>query len=291
MRQQAGYIARAAVLYIFVTLFRILPLDIASALGGWLGRSIGRHLKVHGVAKRNLERAMPELSAAQRDSILTEMWDNMGRVAGEYPHLPRQEMSARIEVDERSRKIFQEIKDSGKGAIFVAGHLGNWELAAKTGYDHGIPLALIYRPANNPYADKYIRRIRLSFCSGMYPKGFHGAAQAIKTLRGGGKLGMLVDQKMNDGIAVPFFNREAMTAPATAELALKYNVPIIPARVVRIGNAAKFRFELLPPLEFTTSGDKETDILTIMTAINAQFESWVREHPEQWFWVHKRWKD
>src|SRR5207253_2644034 len=106
--------------------------------------------------------------------------------------------------------------------------------------------------------------------------------------KNGQSLAMLIDQKMNDGIAVPFFGRDAMTAPAIAEFALRYNLELIPARVVRT-KGCHFEATIFPPMAYEKTGDEEKDVLTIMTAINAILETWIREHPEQWFWVHKRW--
>lgn len=282
------HLLEAAIVYLVFGGFALLPLDTASAMGGWLARRIGPLLAVHRTAEKNLRRALPEMTNQQYREVLAGMWDNLGRTVAEYPHLSSAAMRARVEVDERSRQMLREIAASGKGAIFFTGHFANWELAARAGYDHGMPLVLIYRPANNPYVDWLIRRVRMRFCTGLYPKGISGAAQVIRTLRAGDKVGMLVDQKMNDGIPVPFFGRDAMTASATAELSLKYGVPVIPVRVVR-GTGAQFRFELLPPLETTRSDDRKQDVLAFMMAINAQLEQWVREHPAQWFWVHKRW--
>ena len=101
---------------------------------------------------------------------------------------------------------------------------------------------------------------------------------------------MLVDQKMNDGISVPFLGRQAMTAPALAELALKYGCPIVPARVERL-NGAHFRLTFYPPMEIPNSGDKQTDTLSIMTVVNQQLGNWIMERPEQWVWVHNRWPE
>ena len=122
----------------------------------------------------------------------------------------------------------------------------------------------------------------------MFPKGPKGSIKMLRALKEGHSLAMLVDQKMNDGIAVPFFGRDAMTAPAIAEFALRYDMPLIPARVIRT-QGAHFKATIYPPLTCKKTGDTEKDVLTIMTTVNATLESWIRENPEQWFWVHKRW--
>ena len=112
----------------------------------------------------------------------------------------------------------------------------------------------------------------------------------IDIVRKGGHLGMLVDQKLNAGIAVPFFGREAMTAPALAQLGLKFGIPLIPVSVARL-NGARFRVNFHPPLEMPNSGDRAADVRTVMSEVNRLLEGWIRESPAQWLWLHRRWPD
>jgi KDO2-lipid IV(A) lauroyltransferase len=122
----------------------------------------------------------------------------------------------------------------------------------------------------------------------MFPKGTRGAVKMARAIKNNEAIAMLIDQKMNDGIAVPFFGVDAMTAPAIAQLALRYDLPILPAYVLRKGGA-HFEAHMFPALKYEKTGDTEKDTLTIMTAINTMLEGWIRAHPEQWFWVHRRW--
>ena len=120
--------------------------------------------------------------------------------------------------------------------------------------------------------------------------GAGGAKKLIEALSRGEHLGMLVDQKLNEGIAVPFFGRDAMTAPALAQLALRFGCPVVPARVERL-DGAHFRLTVYPPLTLATSGDRQADIAAAMGQINALIEEWIRARPEQWLWLHRRWPD
>jgi KDO2-lipid IV(A) lauroyltransferase len=122
------------------------------------------------------------------------------------------------------------------------------------------------------------------------PKGGLAARRAIEALKEGRHLALLIDQKMNDGIPVPFFGRPAMTAPAVAQLALRFDCAVVPARVERT-EGAHFRLVVSPPLEIVRTGDRNADILALMTRINSVLESWIRERPEMWFWLHRRWPD
>ncbi len=270
-------------------LFGLLPLAVASAIGGFLGRLIGPGLKVSERAADNLRQAFPERSPAEIRHLVRRMWANLGRVAAEYPHIKDFHCyrdGGRIEVI--GTEILDEAKRSNSGGIFFTGHLGNWEVSGLSVTQYGIPLALVYRSLNNPLVDRLIDKARIPITDTRVPKGPTGAREIVKFLRGGGFLGMLVDQKMNDGIPVPFFGREAMTAPAVAELAIKYDCPAYPARVER-RNGAHFRITMFPKLEVARTGDRAADVAETMRRINALLEGWIRERPEQWLWLHRRW--
>ena len=268
--------------------FAVLPVEFASRLGGWLGRGIGPLLPVHRRATRNIGRAMPELSPAEARRIIGAMWDNLGRVVAEYPHLER--ITRNAGTGGRVEMVGVENIEHGAAGILFSGHFSNWEVFALSARDYGVPHAPIYRAANNPIFDRMLRRIRRLSEDDIVPKGAKGARKAIAVLRDGRRLGLLVDQKMNDGIAVPFFGRPAMTAPAAAQLGLRLGCALVPARLERIGGC-RFRLSFFPPLEFPDSGDRQADVLTVMTRINAMLEAWIRERPAEWLWVHNRWPE
>ena len=152
----------------------------------------------------------------------------------------------------------------------------------------GLPLDRVYREANNRLVEWLYRHGRAAVEGALIPKGPQGVRQLLNAFRSGSHLAMLVDQKMNDGIAVPFFGRPAMTAPALAELALRHNCPVVAARVTRV-KGANFKMTALPPVRFEKTGDHKADVLAAMTQINNQVEQWVRDTPEQWLWLHNRW--
>ncbi len=271
----------AAALY---GLFRLLPLDAASWMGGRLARVFGPWLKPHRIASANLRRCFPEWDDARHQQVLSGMWENLGRTVGEFPHLTSSRLQQRITLvgGEHLRR------ESGVPVLFVAGHLGNWELAPYTAYHAGLPLALIYRPANNPLVDAAVCAVRRRFCRSLFGKGTGAAREMVQALTQGVPLGMLVDQKLNEGVEAPFFGMPAMTSPAVAQFALRYGAEIIAARVVRL-KGAHFRVEVWPAQRFTASGDKSADVQQVLGVLHRQLEAWIREYPEQWFWVHRRW--
>ncbi len=269
-------------------LFAALPLDIASGLGGWLGRAVGPWLGgVNRTARKNLKAAFPDRSEAEVTAIIRAMWDNIGRVAGEFPHLKR---IAAERVELVGGEYIDLLRDDGKPGIFISAHLGNWEIGGAVAALHGLALHVVYRAANNPHVEEIYRKARASATTTMIPKGPEGARQAMAVLRQGGHLGMLVDQKMNDGVPIPFFGRDAMTAPAQAAFATKFKCPLAPIRVERV-KGAHFRVTVSPPLDLPHTGDTHHDRRLLLTRINALLEEWIRERPEQWLWVHRRWPE
>jgi KDO2-lipid IV(A) lauroyltransferase len=274
----------------FFAAMRALPLDVASAIGGATGRWIGPRLGISRRARRNLHAALPELSAAEIERLVRGMWDNLGRVAAEFPHLRRiQAFEPGGLVETSGREHIDRTVAAGRSVILFTGHLGNWEVAAVAAGQLGIEVAQIYRAPNNPLIDRMVARLRGTGTE-LIPKGAVASRRALALLRRGAHLGLLADQKLNDGIPVPFFGRPAMTAPGLARLALHFDCAVVPARVERVGGA-RFRLTIQPPLPLPRTGDRTADIATLMAEVNRTLESWIRERPEQWFWLHQRWPD
>jgi KDO2-lipid IV(A) lauroyltransferase len=259
----------------------------ASNLAAWVTRFIGMRMPVCRVADRNLHAAFPGMTAAERRRVIAQVWETVGRNVGELPHLaglretasgPGWEMVGRENIP-------------GGQAIFFSAHYGNWEMVLPIAFQLGMAVSGFYRRASNPVMDRIISSQRLAALGpgvAMFPKGAQGARLALAHVMGGGSLGLLVDQKMNDGIAVPFFGRDAMTAPAAAQFALRFGLPLVPIRVQRLG-PGRVRMIVEPPLAVACTGDRQTDILALTTAMNATVERWVRGEPGAWLWLHKRW--
>ena len=290
-RRSVLYPLEAAALWLALAASGAMAIDRASAIGGWLGRNFGPWLPVTRFARRNLRRVFPDLSPREIEGVVRGMWDNLGRVAAEYAHLGDIDVYAeggRVEVV--GRENVDRLRDDAAGGIFFSAHLGNWEIASLGATQNGVPLTHIYRAANNPFVGRLLNSLRAPIGGVHYPKGADGAKKLIAALRKGQHLGMLVDQKLNDGIATPFFGRDAMTAPALAQLALKFGCPVVPARVERL-EGARFRLTVYPPMALPDSGDRAADVAETMRRVNALFETWIRERPEQWLWLHRRWPD
>lgn len=282
----------AAVVSGALSLLRALGPVAASNLGGAVARTVGPLLPVSRVANRNLRAAMPELDAAARRRVVRGMWDNLGRTACELPHvggLRRTPEGPGFEIGDESALRWLQ---AHRGAlILVSAHLANWEVLPAATVAEGVPMGSFYRAASNPLVDRIIVDLRRGAAGGdvpMFAKGALGAKQAYGHLAGGGRLGILMDQKLNDGIEASFFGLPAMTAPAAAALALRFDCPVVPAYAVRLG-PARFRIVCEPPLPRPATGDRRADTVELTQRINDRLEAWVRQQPAEWLWVHRRW--
>ncbi len=269
--------------------FGALPRRWASALGGTLARALGPSLPVSDVARRNLGRALPELDRAAIERTLLGVWDNLGRTIAEYPHLAGIDCLAPDgPVEVVGAEILAALRAQRRAVVFVSAHYGNWEIASLTAGQHGMAVHHVYRQANNPIIERMIQRFRRATLGSYHPKGRAGTRELARAARRGEHLALLADQKMNEGIAVPFFGRPAMTAPALAAIALRFGLPVVPVRVDRLP-AGRFRVSVFPPLAPPETGDAGAAVL--LGAINATFEDWIRARPDHWLWLHRRWHD
>lgn len=269
--------------------FRIMPLDWASGIGGAIAAMVGPNLRVTDRARTRIKTVFPEKSDAEVEDIVIGMWRNLGRTVAEFPHtsgLSFNPRDGRVHIE--GMKHLETFRDDDEPGLFFSAHIGNWELAPLTAVAYGIDTVFVYREANNRLMEKIYLLGRSNLKDILVRKGNEGAKGIMKALREKKHVGMLVDQKMNDGMAVPFFGRDAMTAPAIAAMALKFKCPIMPARVIRT-DGAHFTIDLGEPFLAENTGDREADMLQTMTKVNAIIENWIREHPDQWMWLHNRW--
>ncbi len=277
----------AILAYVTYGVLRSLPLDIASGFGGWVARNLGPHTKVHRVAVHNLAKAMPQLSAQQQQKILIQMWDNLGRVFAEYPHLNSAVLHKRITLISGQEHL-KFVQQNDRPVLFISAHLGNWEVTPLAAALSGLPIHLLYRPANNKIIDRLVKNIRKPYSLGLHAKGNQSARTVIHAMRKKEPVAMLVDQKSNDGVAANFFGMDAMTSTAVAHFVMKFDAIIIPAYCIRT-HGVHFEMRAQAPMQFNLAGDYRADIKMIMQAVNDHIETWIRQDPAQWFWVHKRW--
>jgi KDO2-lipid IV(A) lauroyltransferase len=285
------YALEAAVFFTGIGFFRLLGVTAASALGGFIGRNI--FYRINGIMKRareNLRAAFPEKSEAEIETIIVEMCDNLGRTVAEYAHLDKFSAhgeNPRLEVV--NIEAAHAALAGGKGVLFFSGHFANWEMmpfvAAQLGFEGGE----VYRPQNNPIVDRWLVAQRTkNGPKDQVAKGVQGTKRIFTLLRKGKAIFLLADQKTNEGIAAPFFGRDAMTTPAPAMLALKLGSILLPASNERLPGP-RFRMTIHPPVSITPTGDHDRDVYLLTCAISDAIEKAVRARPSQWLWIHRRW--
>lgn len=268
--------------------------DRASDFGGALARRFGPLLREHRIARAQLQAAFPDRDAAWIDATLTGAWDNLGRVAGEYVHLdriwdfdPANPGAGRIETD--AGPVLEELRSDGRPALLFAAHLGNWELPAVAAAAHGLPAAVVYRMPNNRAVAARITAIRQHLMGRLIRSRREAVFEMASALDAGEHLGMLVDQHWSRGVDVTFFGRPAKANPTIARLARQYDCPVYGVRVIRLPGR-RFRLATTGPLDLPRDAEGRIAVAGAAQMITTVVEGWIREHPDQWLWFHRRWR-
>jgi len=281
----------ATIMHGMFSLMELMGVDRASAFMGGLLRTLGPLLRpVHKRGLNNLRLVFPENSDDENEAILKKVWENLGRTVGEYPHLEcfrAFEDGGRVEVE--GEDILRSLIEQERPVIFVTSHMANWEVIGTVLYRAGVKFAIVYRAANNPIVDERIIDLRAGVMTRhQAPKGKRGGRALINFLNSGLSLCMLVDQKLNDGIRVPFMGHDAMTPSAAARMALKYDAPVVPIGLRRL-DGASFRVSFHDPLVFSATGDTHRDAESLTAQINDVLGEIIKANPGQWLWLHRRW--
>ncbi|MDR1910378.1 MAG: hypothetical protein LBQ26_00845 [Holosporales bacterium] len=270
---------------------KMTSLDRASDIGGMVLRVLGpMYRPLQQLALSNLKKAFPEKSLAEHQEIAYWMWDNLGRVVAEYSHLnvlAHAQGSDRIVVV--GEHYVDAARDDGLPGLFLAAHYANWEVGAFAVIKRNIPLMQVYRAATNPLVNSMVRRAQRHVTRALIQKGTAGAKQLLQAMNQQAHIMMMVDQRMDNGMAVPFFGHPAMTAPAIGRLALRHQCPIIPVQVVRFKGKSQFEVRFSKPLDLPQEGSMQERLHILMKEVNRHIETWVRERPDLWLWIHSRW--
>lgn len=279
-----------------IALVRLFPLDTARELSakGW--RLLAPYGRRHRRALDNLAIAFPDKSAAEREAIAMEMWGNLGRVMAETMLLDRiLEEPERIEIE--TPELVDRYAGKMGAAITCSLHMGNWELAMWPLTAIGAKPAAVYRLVENPYIDLYLRDQRKAlYPGGLFARGKmkgaklgHDTARMIASyVRQGGRLGFLADRYERKGVMVPFFGKPAGSNVVPVMLARRAGARLWAGRCIRIGKESRFKVGMRE-IKIPWTNDPQADIEEALTELQAQFEAWIREHPEQWMWSNRRW--
>jgi KDO2-lipid IV(A) lauroyltransferase len=261
-----------------------------------VARTIGPRLREHKIGRANLTAAFPEKSPGEIEAILRGVWENLGRGAAEFAHIDHiwdhieaQPELGHIEVPQRTNHLFHRLRLDGKPALVFTAHLGNWEMPALAAVNHGLDAALLYRRPNIASADRIIQEMRQVKMGTLIPAGRDAPLRLGEALRNGQHVGMLVDQYLTNGVEVTFFGRKTKANPMLARLLRQVECPIHGVRVIRLPNH-RFRIELTEEIPPVRDAEGKIDVKGTTQAITDVIESWIREYPEQWLWLHRRWR-
>jgi Kdo2-lipid IVA lauroyltransferase/acyltransferase len=279
-------------LRLIVAGIRALPLETATRVSAFFWQLIAPRLRRHHRALANLAIAYPEKSAAERQAIAVAMWGNLGRIMAETMQIDRLiREPERIEI---ISPTFLRYKNKLGPVVGASLHMGNWELAVWPLTLAGATPAAVYRTVNNPYVDAYLRAQRRDlYPGGLFGKGtledrMKAARHMTDYVRTGGRLGIVCDLHDAKGPSVPFFGKPAPTSPAAALIARRTGARVWMARCTRVGTSSRFQIEM-KELKIPRTANQSADILSATAAMQAQFEVWIRETPEQWMWSNRRW--
>jgi KDO2-lipid IV(A) lauroyltransferase len=283
---------------VFLRIWRLSNRKRLANGSGWFMRRLGPWLPEHRIGRANLAAAYPDKSSAEVEQILNGVWDNLGRVGAEFPHLDRLRVMdladpakpADITFDEVTVARFQEIHRVGRPTLFFAAHLANWELPALCAAHFKLDSCVLFRPPNIRAVADAILRIRAGCMGTLVPSNFGAPMRLAHALEAGQHVGMLVDQYEFRGTDVTFFGRSCKVTPLLGQLARHLECPIRGTRAIRQPDRNSFRVELTEALELPRDADGRIDIAKTMQLITTIIEGWVREHPEQWLWLHRRWR-
>ncbi len=274
-------------------IIRLVPLKYAAKMFERFARWLGPKIWRHKVVMDNLAIAFPEKSIEERNQLASDNWAQMARTLLEYIYLDEifnleVEMKESDTIEIVNGEAFQKLRDDGLPAILFTGHIANFELLPMVAAKFGLQIQSMYRRPNNKYAASQVEQSRKDLGQNLVASGAGASFQLMSALERGEHVGLLVDQKFRRGIKIPFFGKEAKTNPLLAKLARRYDCPVHGARSIRLPDG-RFRLEITDELVLPRDKDGDVDIRGTTELVTNVVEGWVREYPEQWLWMHRRW--
>lgn len=300
LKRSSKRVANSAVAAVTIGLLKLLRLTNPDTMGnvaGWFMRTVGPLLPENRIGRANLTMAFPEKSPAEIDTILRGVWDNLGRIAAEFAHLDRlsdfdpwhPERPARIVARQSDIERFFKLIEQRRPAIVFAAHFANWELPAVCAAACKLDTAVLYRRPNNAAIDKWLHDTRAAAMGMLIPTTLDAPVKLADALERGTHIGMLVDQYYSRGVDVTFFGQLTKANPLLARLARHFDSPIHGLRVIRLPGH-RFRAELTEQVQPVRDAEGKVDIAATTQAVMSVIEGWIREYPEQWLWLHRRWR-
>ena len=283
------YFIQAFIIYTFFILIKILGLNISRRLFAKIFQTIGPLIKSEKTINENLEKFLSSYNEEQKKNIKKTMWSNYGKTFVEYLFLNKFRKN-NSHINFKGKEILKSIINKNKPVIFVSGHFANFELMSMELTRETINLATIYRPLNNLFLNPFMEYVRRTYvCRNQIKKGIAGVKDSINYLKKNYSIALMIDQRVSEGKRLPFFDQMALTTTLPAQLAIKFNLEIVPIYIKRNLDDS-FEMEILKPIALDRNEDLITQKINTTIKLNKILEEMISRDPGQWIWTHNRWK-
>ena len=283
------YFLQASVVYFFFIVIKLIGLTLSRKLFSYLFAKIGPLIKSEIIINNNLERFMGPFNDNLKKNIKIDMWSNYGKTFVEYLYLKKFKNN-HTHIQIKNYLILQKIIDRNKPVIFVSGHFANFELMSMELTKRNINLATIYRPLNNFFLNPFMEYVRKKYvCKNQIKKGLSGVKDTISYIKNNFSIALMIDQRVSEGKKIPLFDQMSLTTTLPSQLALKFNLDIVPIYISRKKND-NFEIEFYEPITVFNRNNNETNKLDIAIKLNKILEEMISKDPGQWIWTHNRWK-
>jgi KDO2-lipid IV(A) lauroyltransferase len=283
------YFTQALIIYFFILLIFILRLRISRKIFSKIFQKIGPLVKSNKIIDQNLEKYLGNYNEGKKDNIKLDMWSNYGKTFVEYLFL-KKFRNNKDHIQIKGEENLKDIINANKQVIFISGHFANFELMSMELTKRKVKLATIYRPLNNFFLNPFMEYVRETYvCKNQIKKGISGVKEAIDYIKKNYNVALMVDQRVSEGKKLPFFEEPALTTTLPAQLALKFNLEIIPIYIRRM-EGDNFEMEIYKPIDFIKTDNVDSDKINLSIKINKIIEEMVSRDPGQWIWTHNRWK-
>ena len=283
------YLLQAIIIYLFFIFIKLIGLKLSRKLFSYIFNSIGPLIKSNKIIDDNLEKFTGSYNKNKNENIKLEMWSNYGKTFVEYLFLKKfKKNNSHINI--KGKDILKEIINKNKPVIFISGHFANFELMSMELTKRNINLAAIYRPLNNFFLNPFMEYVRRTYvCKNQIKKGLAGVKNSINYIQNNFSIALMVDQRVSEGKRLPFFGHMALTTTLPAQLAIKYQLDIVPIYIAR-NKDDNFEMEIYDPIVVSDKEDSETKKLDLTIKLNKITQEMILKNPGQWIWTHNRWK-
>jgi len=289
MIKKIKYILQAIIIYFFLILIKLTGLKFSRKIFSSLFKKVGPYFKSENIIDSNLNKFMGSYNEEKKKEIVNNMWSNYGSTFVEYLFL-KNFRNNNDHIIIKGENIIKRIVEEKKPVIFISGHFANFELMSMELTKKNLKLATIYRPLNNFFINPIMEYFRRTYvCKNQIKKGITGVKETVEYIKKNYSIALMIDQRVSEGKRLPFFENMALTTTLPAQLALKYNLDIVPVYIARKKNN-KFEMEVYEPIKIFSNKESETKKLDITLQLNKILEQMIVKDPSQWIWTHNRWK-